>query len=398
MPSKKSAKIVPRRTTHARPSPIQSQETVLLAVTGTSPAVLTETIWALAHRENPIIPSQVIALTTTTGENAICNQLLVPDEAGKTVWEALSEALHADGVLMKSDDLRLDIRTFKRHEKSGRVAPLADLRSEQDHLLVGDSILSALWEFVGRPDTHLIASIAGGFKTMSALMLSCVTLLGRQTDEINHVIVNPPYDNAALVPRFYFPAQAQQALRAPDGTRWRAAAAEICLASVPFVALRTLFDRDFVRKPRSYSELVARCRISLAQRSPGAPNIIVHRSKTLINVDSTGVRLTNRAHLVLLFLAQRKIDGGRDFASYSGVGEEDVLAAINEYRVAVAPSGDLKNPVGVEMTVEDVNKACSEARSHLRKCGSEAAALIPFLPQRGRFSLDLPAANIRIVN
>ena len=40
----------------------------LLAVTGMSPAILTETIWALAHLEG-IIPARIIAVTTTVGRN-----------------------------------------------------------------------------------------------------------------------------------------------------------------------------------------------------------------------------------------------------------------------------------------------------------------------------------------
>ena len=39
-------------------------EIVLLAVTGMSPAVLTETVWALAQERPPIIPNRVVVLTT----------------------------------------------------------------------------------------------------------------------------------------------------------------------------------------------------------------------------------------------------------------------------------------------------------------------------------------------
>jgi hypothetical protein len=38
-------------------------EVVLLAVTGMSPAILTETIWALAQENPPILPDRIAVLT-----------------------------------------------------------------------------------------------------------------------------------------------------------------------------------------------------------------------------------------------------------------------------------------------------------------------------------------------
>ena len=38
--------------------------TVLIALCGLSPAVITETVWALAHESPAILPDRVIVLTT----------------------------------------------------------------------------------------------------------------------------------------------------------------------------------------------------------------------------------------------------------------------------------------------------------------------------------------------
>lgn len=70
-------------------------ETILLAVTGTSPAILTETIWALAQEKPAVIPHRVVVITTTAGKAAIEGELSTPtpycDRA--TVWEALRQAV-----------------------------------------------------------------------------------------------------------------------------------------------------------------------------------------------------------------------------------------------------------------------------------------------------------------
>ena len=43
-------------------------QVVLLAVTGMTPAVLTETVWALARQDPPVIPDRVVVVTTKAQE------------------------------------------------------------------------------------------------------------------------------------------------------------------------------------------------------------------------------------------------------------------------------------------------------------------------------------------
>jgi len=46
-------------------------KTVLVAGVGLSPAVLTNTVWALAHEDPAIIPDEVVAITTSSGKACI---------------------------------------------------------------------------------------------------------------------------------------------------------------------------------------------------------------------------------------------------------------------------------------------------------------------------------------
>ena len=45
-----------------------TKRTVLIAGMGTSPAVLTETVWALAHQKKPVVPDGIVALITKIGK------------------------------------------------------------------------------------------------------------------------------------------------------------------------------------------------------------------------------------------------------------------------------------------------------------------------------------------
>ena len=68
---------------------------ILLAVTGLSPSIVTETVWALAQEKPRIIPSRVIFVTTEVGAQKIREQLHTPLPAlgGVTAWQALRSAL-----------------------------------------------------------------------------------------------------------------------------------------------------------------------------------------------------------------------------------------------------------------------------------------------------------------
>ena len=38
----------------------ESTRTILIAGIGTSPAVLTETVWALVHQKKPVVPDEIL--------------------------------------------------------------------------------------------------------------------------------------------------------------------------------------------------------------------------------------------------------------------------------------------------------------------------------------------------
>ncbi|MCX6916934.1 MAG: hypothetical protein NT167_28510, partial [Verrucomicrobia bacterium] len=126
----------PRRSTSAacRPSPPATRD-ILLAVTGDSPAILTETIWFLATQaEDAFVPHEVLAVTTTRGKSAIEKQLLgqASSAGGITIWDALSQALAARGIPVEAR-LQLRIRLIEQTSpKPGAVRELEDIRDRKE--------------------------------------------------------------------------------------------------------------------------------------------------------------------------------------------------------------------------------------------------------------------------
>ena len=45
----------------------ESSRKILVAGMGTSPAVLTNAVWALAHQKKPVVPDEIVVITTKSG-------------------------------------------------------------------------------------------------------------------------------------------------------------------------------------------------------------------------------------------------------------------------------------------------------------------------------------------
>ena len=398
-----SKSATPKATSESAPD---KSRPVLLAVTGMSPAVITETLWALAHEPEPVLPARVIVLTTSTGRREIEQRLFQSCErfGGLSPWEALRQALEARGFDL-ADRLRFgttadDLRVITGVDPATqRSRELADLRNPQDNEAAADFILEQVRAIVENPDTPLIASIAGGRKTMGALLYACMTLVGRETDRLTHVLVNEPYET---LPEFWFPAQPGESLTDREGHPHPADQARVDLADVPFVPLRNLFRRELGRPAGSFTALVEDCREQIRHQVGENLRLIIETSRPEIEVNGSRVKVGPREHLVLLFLATRVKQGEPPLASY-----KEALAPLNEYRERLRESAPPNNwsdwryadslaQAFDESDDQDLRKLVSSLRVRLRRTGNNASALANCLPEKGRFSLTVPGSLIQI--
>ncbi|MCC6235628.1 MAG: TIGR02584 family CRISPR-associated protein [Verrucomicrobiales bacterium] len=378
-----------------------SPETVLLAVTGMSPAVLTETVWALAHGPDSVIPSRVIAVTTTEGRRQIEAQLFTPSSRleGLTAWESLRRSLAQLGH-DPTDRLRFgttadDVRVITAVDPvSGRSQELTDIRSPGDNDAAADFLLEQVRAIVENPDVHLIASVAGGRKTMGALLYACLTLVGRETDRLTHVLVSEPFETFR---EFYFPGQPGGLVSGRDARTLDPAMATVELADVPFVPLRNLFPRHLGRKVGTFSRLVDSCREHVRQAAGENVRLTLDETRTEIEANGVRLKLSPREHLLLLFLALRAKGDEPPL-----VAQKDAIGALNEFRThllrSAAPDDftDWRHTpsLGTPLEEGDLRKALSSLRQRLREAGPATAAVAACLPQKGRFALSVPGPLI----
>ncbi|MDW8309399.1 MAG: CRISPR-associated ring nuclease Csm6, partial [Verrucomicrobiales bacterium] len=391
------------------PSSASQPEIVLMAVTGMSPAILTETLWALANPNDgaePLLPHRIIVVTTSQGRERL-GELFQPSRQlnGSTPWDALREALRRRGHALEgrlrfgqtADDIRVITAT---DPDTSRSLELPDIRNRADNEAAADFLLEQVRAIVENPDTQLIASIAGGRKTMSALLYACMTLIGRETDRLTHVLVSEPFETLR---DFWFPAQPGGPLpvKSPGSagsvSSLSPAAASVDLADVPFVPLRNLFEREFSRKPGTFLRLVENCRISIRQRAAAHLKLTLDTARAELEVNGQTFRLSPSEMLVIWFLARRAKQGEPPYPAY-----KDALDDLNTFRQEQLADkkdfNDWRHADSLRAEADDrfLIKAVSEIREKLRGRGGDAALLAACLPEKGRCSLDIPGSMIFI--
>lgn len=231
---------------------------VLIGAVGMSPAVLTETVWALAQEDPPLIPDEVVAITTSSGRERIQKELL---DSG--TWSELQQVLKAPQKLKFGASASIQVIGNGQRD-------FADIVTPEENEQAADFLMQQLRRYSEDANTRIIASIAGGRKTMSALMLACMSLLGREQDRVCHVLANDDY----LVAHkgFCFPRSAAEA-----------DAAQIRLSDIPFIRVRGWYRQESGKAPASYSHMVSLFR----DASPEAvvlPEIVLEAAPRKITV------------------------------------------------------------------------------------------------------------------
>lgn len=200
----------------------------LVAVTGMSPQIITETLYAM-NRDGDAWPDRITIITTAKGRDK--------------VWQGL----HTDGHLAAlCRELGRPELNFTRDDI--QVVPGADgtlvedARSRDDHEAMANFITDRIRELTADDQVRLHASIAGGRKTMTFYLGYAMSLFGRHDDKLTHVLVSERFENR---PDFYYPTRESKplALRNGETVPVDAKDAEVILADIPFVRQRKQLPR-----------------------------------------------------------------------------------------------------------------------------------------------------------
>jgi len=198
---------------------------ILLAVTGLTPQIVTETLFALAvDGAEKFIPTEIHIITTQEGANRIRLSLL-DNVSGQ--FHALCKEYNLPPIVFPLSHIHVI--------PDATGLPLDDIRTPQDNLRAADYISHLVRDFCRDEQAALHVSIAGGRKSMGFFVGYALSLFGRSQDALSHVLVNDPFES---LPDFYFPPKLGRVLHARNGAPVHTDDARIMLAEIPFVRLR----------------------------------------------------------------------------------------------------------------------------------------------------------------
>ncbi len=397
-------KFVPRCSMNSTDT---SGEVILFAATGMSPAILTETIWALAHEEEPVIPNRVVVVTTRTGRNSLIERLFTAQEqfGGRCVWDALRDSLR-ESLATKGLDIGARLRFGSTAEDivvltgveptNNRSHELDDLRTREDNEAAASHLLERVRQFTADAENTLITSVAGGRKTLGALLYGCMTLAGRPQDRVTHVLVSEPYET---LPDFFYPAQPGGPVKARDGGLYPPQNAKVDLADIPFVPLANLIGSQ-LSAGQGFASLVEQATSSVGERIGAEMRLEIETSRTEIRVSGSVIRLSAIEQSIMLLIAEAAKEASHPWPSHKDM--IDPLQALwKRLRSEADPdnAGDWRFSDKLKGNVDerDITRNISSIRGKMAKAGGEAARFTSCMPGKGDHRLKMPGELIHII-
>lgn len=366
-----------------------AQETILIQLTGQTPAVLTGTLWGLAHEEEPVFPDRIVALTTSQGATKMRHVFF--EEGG---WAQFREALEAKGFEIEGK-LRFGpvgdaIRVCPSQD---RQRELEDVRSADDAEALADYCMETLRGFTESDQTRIIVSIAGGRKASSALLHSVMTLMARNGDRITHVLVPSAWERQRA---YLFPGCPGD-FWDEEGNPMDSAQVEVTLMDVPFVPMRYFFKDELHRSAGSFTRLMREVR-SKVENIDSALELRVYPKLGEIEINNTRLKLAPMEFLFYLYFAQRAMKDEPALPSYQDIDTAILERLYRKYKQDQSPHWT----VSLDLTKIDLGidprKAISKVKGQFKKHGLEGWQIEKLIPGRPRFSIDLPNDMVEIVD
>ena len=287
---------------------------ILLCVSGLSPQIVTETLYALTlPGEIQFVPTEVHLLTTAEGAER-ARLTLLSDDPG---W---FHRLRQDYGL---PEIRFTLDTLHiLRSAEGRL--LDDIRSAADNEAIADAITAVVRELTADPQCAVHASIAGGRKTMGFYLGYALSLFGRAQDRLSHVLVSSPFESN---PAFFYPTPQERVIYGPDQQQpLDASAATVMLADIPFVRLRDGLQEALLESGASFSAVVAQ-----AQRNLAAPRLVLDSESYRLRCGETVLSLPPVDFACYAWLAQRAL-AGRPGVCRNRISAADTAEFLAEYQ------------------------------------------------------------------
>lgn len=356
-----------------------------MAVTGMTPQVVTETLFALRQEGTDALPHEIHILTTAEGAER-ARLALLSEQPG---W---FHRLRSDYQLPPIDFGAANIHVICG--VSGE--PLADIRSADDNMRAADQVAEMVRGFTQDVGTQLHVSMAGGRKTLGFYAGYALSLWGRDADRLSHVLVSEPFESSW---EFFYPTPYEHIIATREGKLANCAQAEVSLADIPFVRLRHGLPRELLSGRTSFATAVR-----AAQAQLGPPRLSIDYASQSVEAAGQRIALAPAELAFLAWFARRASLGmeGACCPSDGAPSREYADAYLAEYRRIRGIMGDdgrTRSRYRHGMTKADFEERKSKLKRALTAAlgrGAQPYLIVGEGRRPMRFRLALPPDAIRL--
>lgn len=296
---------------------------ILLSVTGLTPQVVTETLFATLRGAPDALPHEIHIITTAQGAERV-RLALLSEQLG---W---LQRFVGDFALAPIRFGTENIHVIRGSDGQ----PLADIRSAQDNVLAADQIAELVRRLTADTDTELHISLAGGRKTLGFFAGYALSLWGRPQDRLSHVLVSEPFEQSW---DFFYPTPYERIIETRDGSLADCARAEVTLADIPFVRLRHGLPQPLLQGQASFAQAVRAAQVQL-----GPARLLIDLNAGQIEATGQRVALAPAELAFLAWFARNTLADGSPVERPSSVepSRAHAQAYMAEYRRIVGLLGD----------------------------------------------------------
>lgn len=355
------------------------KKNILFLVTGMTPQIITETIWALACDDNNTdkwIPDEIHVLSTDDGLNQIRATLF-----DKGVFEQFK----ADYPILKNIQFNQDcLHVIKNND-----IPLKDLKNPSDNELAADMICQKVREFTQDSNINLHVSIAGGRKTMGFYAGYALSLYGRENDSMSHVLVESEFESAT---GFYYPTVNDFFVEQKfTGKQLNAKNAKVWLAKIPFVRLRSSLNQNDIIANKDFSQVVEMMNLSLQPI-----HIKLDTQKRMLIIHDKNCKLTPKEFSLYLLAYQLKLNNEQLYYPSKDIDGDTIND--NHQKLFNIIYGKYKTKDDVIVDNSYFSTALSTMKKKfMKEFGQSVTQKIVICPVDRGYSIDLPLSSITVI-
>ena len=364
---------------------------LLVAVTGLSPQIVTETLYALSvEQEPPFLPTEIHLITTEEGARRAGLSLLHPESGW---FHRLRADYGLPAIAFRPDSEHIHVL------RDIGDRPLGDIRTPEDNTRAADIITEVVRDLTRDGDSALHVSIAGGRKTMGFYLGYALSLYGREQDRLSHVLVSAPYESHR---EFFYPTPESQVIHTTDGTPCDTHDAKVTLADIPFVRLREGLNEELRQGATTFSAAVRE-----AQRALPPLALVLNPDTCEVTASGETFKLTLNRFALYWMLAERTLAGRPGIHWRESCLRDELLRYYG--RLVGEYSGDYERAEKAYGQGHEMDVTFNPTKTHVNKelikrLGARRAEPYRIVrvekigPRSWRFGLRLPPAAIRIAN